>query len=151
MKNVRISKGALVLVCDGGRAILLRNEGDANAINLVVVEHLADGAGRTSSLGSDRPGKIGTPSARTRRAAFDEADLHAEAERRFLSQVATNVARRCDEDKIPGIVVISPPRVLGLVRELLPEKTKQLVLAEIAKDLGKKPVASIEDYLSRLG
>jgi protein required for attachment to host cells len=53
MKSIRIGWKDWVLVCDGARALFLRIDGDAEILNLVLVEHTNSDAGSTRGLGAD--------------------------------------------------------------------------------------------------
>jgi len=58
MDKLTIPRHALVLVCDGARALLFRNAGDAELVNLETVEHFAVSVPPAHDLGTDRPGRV---------------------------------------------------------------------------------------------
>ena len=52
----RIPHDCWVLACDGARALVMRNEGNAELLNLVLVDSTTRPEPPTQMLGSDREG-----------------------------------------------------------------------------------------------
>jgi len=75
------------------------------------------------------------------------APWHSLAVREFL----TGVARRLDEAVSAGetaaVVVVAPPRALGVLREAYTAAVRKAITAEIPKDYVNMPVAGIEKRL----
>lgn len=57
MSRIVIGRKAWVVVCDGGKALFLRNDGDADLVNLTVADHMGQHVEATRDLGVDQPGR----------------------------------------------------------------------------------------------
>lgn len=143
---MRIQHDSFVLVADGGKMRLFRNEGDADAPRFALVaaleaenppdrEQKCDAAGRTFSGG--------------RNSVYAETDFHREAERRFAREAAAMLDRVAGERRIDRLVIVADPRTLGVLRDHYTPRVARLVMSEVAKDLAKHPVADIERILCR--
>ena len=87
MFNLRIRSGDWVVVCDGGKALILENAGDAAALNLKTKEVHEQADAKTSEQGTDAPGRS-INSVDGRRSAMEQTDWHEQAEQRFLTELA---------------------------------------------------------------
>src|SRR3954462_11664538 len=87
MHNLRIHRGDWVVVCDGAKALILENAGDAVALNLKTKEVHAQTDEKTSEQGTDAPGRS-INSVGARRSAMEQTDWHDQAEQRFLVDLA---------------------------------------------------------------
>lgn len=87
MEQVKIPRNTWLVVCDGAKALVLRNDGDAELLNLIPVDVTFEVHPPTREQGSDRPGRV-YQSQGTARSAMEETDRHSEAVRIFLAKVA---------------------------------------------------------------
>ncbi|MFL0672409.1 MAG: host attachment family protein [Erythrobacter sp.] len=140
-----LPRGVIVLIADGGRMLLLRNTGDAQAPDLEVIAHRDRPAPPNRDLSSAAPGRSFS-SASPRRSAYDEGDPHARQEHAFLDAAAKIAARQIDQ-RTPGIIVAADPLSLGYLREHYPKPIADKVLAELAKDFTGMPVEAITAHL----
>jgi protein required for attachment to host cells len=133
MAHVRIKHGDWVFVGDGRKALLLRNEGDPDLLDLRRVEVREDNNPPSREQGSDGPGRsavnIGP------RSAIDTTDWHALEEERFAAAVAQRLNSAAEEGQFEHIVIVAPPKVLGELRQEFSKKLQGKILAEIDKDL----------------
>lgn len=145
--KLRIPHDAAIVVCDGKKALFLRNEGDEEYPNLKV-DRVAEAAetGRTGELGTDKPGRTQNVAGPT--SAMETTDWHARAERHFAEETARAVAALHDRDNKRKIVLVAPPKTLAALRETLGDTVQPSVLAEIDKDLTHHPVHEIERLLT---
>lgn len=145
MISIHLPHDAWILVGDGRKALVLRNEGDAVYPNLKTTQVLDGGrVPSTAELGTDKPGRA-VQSADGRRSGMDQTDWHELAETRFAGDVAQKLNARADE--ISALVVVAPPRTLAELRDSFSEKVRARVIAEVDKDLTKHPVHEIERLL----
>ncbi|MCM2474057.1 host attachment protein [Rhizobium sp. CG5] len=149
MNRNTIATKAWVIVCDGAKALFLQNVGTANAVNLSVVEQMSQPDEATRDLGTDRPGRA-FQSEGSARSAMEETDWHEKAEADFLLAVAGRLAALVENGDIQDMVLIAPPKALGLLRPALGAGINNVLRAEIAKDYVKLPVADIEKHLAAL-
>lgn len=147
MDNIKISARSWVIVCDGAKALLLRNEGDALNVNLAVVETFGQENLKDSELGTDRPGRS-YQSSGTARSSMEQTNWHEAAEADFLTGLVSKLSDMAFSKEIEDIVVVAPPVALGIMRPLYSTHLKAVVSAEVAKDLVKHPVKDIEKLLA---
>jgi protein required for attachment to host cells len=149
MAHFKIKHGDWVFVGDGRKALLLRNEGDPDLLNLRRVEVREDDNPPSREQGSDGPGRssvnIGP------RSAIDTTDWHALEEERFAASVAERLNRAAEEDQFEHIVIVAPPKVLGELRPEFSKKMQSKILAEIDKDLTHHTIPDIAKVLGVRG
>lgn len=129
---MRIANGTLILVADGREMLLLRNTGDEKYAVLSTVDHAESFSARTATQGTDAPGSthahIGN-----RHSTYDNTDWHQQDEDRFAATAADRL-RQAAGTGDSGIVVIAPPRTLGVLRKHYGKAVEGRLIAEIAKD-----------------
>ena len=137
-----------VAVADGAKALVFENLGTElePALHVLRKEELDNPP--TREQGTDRPGRrpdtgIG------QRSAMEETDWHDIAEERFLRAFAERLNRAAEAGRVARLVLIAPPRALGVLREALAGPAAGIVAAEIDKDLTNQPVDKIESQVSR--
>lgn len=79
---------------------------------------------------------------------MQETDWHDQAEKAFLAQIAGQLGDSMRDNGVTKLVLVAPPRVLGILRKRLDPSTRAAVSAEVARDLVKFPIPEIEHYLS---
>lgn len=143
---MQVIHGTSVLITDGRKALLLRNEGDADFPDLRLVRKWEEATPADRDLKVDAPGRsFSSHDHGTRRSAFDETDFHRQAEAQFAAELAEFLnAEKAREE----LVIVAPPRTLGELRGHLDRTTAERVTAEIAKDLVKHSIADIERLLA---
>lgn len=146
MADILLPKNGLVLVCDGARALMLKNEGTAEDLKLKSVEVFSEPHAPNREMGDDRPGRVYS-SVGGARSATEETDWHDQAEADFLKKIAAELDQLVAAEGVSHLVVAAPPKAMGLLRELLAEKTQAVIVAEVTKDLTKIPVAEIAGHL----
>lgn len=143
----RIPHDCWVLACDGGRALVMRNAGDAELLNFIAMDSIVDLEPPTRMLGSDREGRV-YQSVGAARSKVEQTDWHEQAEERFVANVAGKLSALARDEDIKNLVLVAPPRVLGRLRKQLGPRARSVVSAELAKDLVKFEVSDIEKYFS---
>ncbi len=80
-------------------------------------------------------------------------DGERSTERHELTLFAKEVAQRIDNDRIKHefdrLVIVAGPRMLGLLRQQLPDTCRGVIAGEIPKDLGQHGEDAIRDALPR--
>jgi protein required for attachment to host cells len=142
-----LANGALILVADGRKALVLRNDGPPAAPALTVLRDLAaDPNPPDRAQGTDRPGRVAKGE---RRAAVEGGDFHEAAEQRFAAAAAAAFAAAAAAAPRAPLAVAAAPATLAALRAALPEAVRGRVMAEIAKDLVNHPVPEIARVLAR--
>ena len=147
MSGLLIKHGEWIVVCDGAKALILENTGDGKFPNLKTVQVLEQKDLPTHLLGTDKPGRTHS-SAGHGSSAVTQTDWHNQAEQLFL----THLAQRLDADvasgKVKSVIMVAPPRALGVIRHAYSHALRAAIRTEIDKDLVKHPVHDIEKHLT---
>lgn len=77
-----------------------------------------------------------------------ETDFHEQAETEFALETAEFLNERVRIDDLDELVIVAPPRALGVLRKHLSREALAQLIAEIPKDLVKHPIAEIERLLT---
>jgi protein required for attachment to host cells len=130
---MQIKGGTLVMVADGSKMLLFKNDGDSKYPVLTTLAHEEIENPAASKQGTDTPGRSFS-SMGGRRSSYSETDWHRQAQERFAAQAEAELEKVSSHEQ-GGIVVIAPPRTLGELRKHYGMRVKQQLLAEIPKDL----------------
>jgi len=147
MSAMSIHSGEWVVVCDGAKALVLENVGDAKFPNLKTLEVLEQKDLATHELGTDKPGRSYS-SVGSGRSAVQQTDWHDQAEQAFLTHLVKHLDSAIAAGKTKSLIVVAPPRALGVLRPAYSHAVKAAVRAELDKDLVKHPVHDIEKHLT---
>jgi protein required for attachment to host cells len=147
MSELLIRHGEWVVVCDGAKALVLENIGDINIPNLKIVEVFEQKDLATHELGSDAPGRSHS-SVGHGRSAVEQTDWHDQAEHTFLVHLAKHLDSAIAAGKTKSLIMVAPPRALGMIRPSYSHALKSAVRIEVDKDLVKQPVHQIEKHLT---
>jgi len=134
-----------ILVAHDAGARIFDNEGPGKGIDLVEeIEHPA-GRARAAELESDRPGRsFRKNSADPRRAAMSPNEGPRErVVADFARELADNLRHGRMDNSYDRLVLVAPPKFLGLLRAALDRPTADCVVGSLDKDLA----ASKEDEL----
>jgi protein required for attachment to host cells len=147
MSELLIRHGEWVVVCDGAKALVLENTGDAKFPNLRTVEVFEHKELATHEIGSDAPGRA-TNSVGRARSAVEQTDWHDQAEKTFLLAVIKYLDAALTAGKTKSLIVVAPPRALGVIRPAYTHALHAAVRAELDKDFVKLPLHQIEKHLT---
>lgn len=145
---MNIHHNALILVADGQRYLLLRNEGDFKRPDLKVEASGTHAGQATHQLGSDQPGRAFASSG-SRRSAIEQTDFHQLEKDQFAAEAAALLARRAEAADFEELIVVAPPRTLAELRRHYDKSVLSRLVAEVDKDLTKHPIDEITAILSR--
>lgn len=144
---MKVPHNSLILVADGNKALLLRNIGDAEILDLRVeggAEH------------SDAPDRERRTDAKGRKASFNttqsesmegESDFHQQAENRFAADIAAELNRSALAGDLERLIVVAPPKILGELRKRYHKEVEKRLAGEIRKNLTGHAVTDIEQIL----
>lgn len=130
---MRVPKGTLVIVADGGGARVLRNVGAAFEPELVQEKVLTP-----QDLNDDGP--AGSIPPETRGEEIDEAT--------FAKQLAQWINQRALGEQLEGLVLMADPQTLGQIRRSLHKTVNDRLIGEIDKNMSNAP---LEDIVRALG
>jgi protein required for attachment to host cells len=144
--DLKIGSGEWVVVCDGGKALILENAGDARFPNLRTRETYEHKHPATRELGSDVPGRA-FASVGSARSAVEQTDWHDQSERYFLKTLASRLDAAVTAGEVDSLIMVAPPRALGMIRQAYSPHLRKAIRAELEKDYVKLPVSEIETHL----
>jgi protein required for attachment to host cells len=142
-----VPHNAYVFVGDGKKALILRNDGNTQLLNLKTERVFKDQNPPTHEQGTGRPGREHS-SVGPGRSSVSQTDWHDLEEHKFAHDVAAALEKIVRERKVEVLIVIAPPRALADLRKSFHGDVKKKIVAEIDKDLTKLPVAKIERHLA---
>ncbi len=148
MTAVAVHNGAWVLIGDGRRALFFSNHGDAEILDLRVIETRVEENPPTREQGSDAPGRAFAAAGAHARSAMGNVDWHELEEERFARAMADRINAAAESGELKEIVIVAPPRTLGEIRKDLSAKAQSKVAGELDKDLTKHPLPEIEKALA---
>ena len=146
MTKIRIGTGDWIVVCDGGKALILENRGDRLFPNLHTREVHEQPNPSTHAQGSDAPGRVHQSNG-TGRSSVEQTDWHDESERSFLKTLAERLDLAVTSGETSAVTMVASPRALGMIRSDYSAAVRKALHGEIAKDLIKLPVYEIEKQL----
>jgi protein required for attachment to host cells len=142
-----VPHGTHVMVVDGSRIALFRNNGPHAAPKLELIEQERDIAPRTSEIGTDQPGR-GFQSVGGHRAAYEQSDYHQLLEDGFATKASAKLETLLADSDAQAILVASP-RVLGVMRKQMREQSRKRLLAEIDKDYAGRAGEEVAAMLAK--
>jgi protein required for attachment to host cells len=148
MTELSIQRGEWVVVCDGAKALVLENTGDEKFPNLKTLEVFEQKDLATHELGAEKPGRAYSPAGHGVRGTIEQTDWHDLAERDFLVHLVKHLDAALAAGKMKSLIVVAPPRALGMIRPVYSHALKSAVRAELDKDFVKLPVHQIEKHLT---
>lgn len=149
LSELALGHGTWLAVCDGTTGLLLENKGDHAHPNLKSRDVLRHDNPPSHEQGSAPPGRSFN-SVGAQRSSMEESDFHAQQAEAFLKTFAAHIDRHVREAGIPALVLIAPSRALGLIRKMLSDDVRRVLVGELDRDYVKLPLHEIEHHLARL-
>jgi protein required for attachment to host cells len=147
--TMRVPHDAWIIICDGRKALFVHNTGTPAKPSFRVAETFRAPYNPAShDQGDDRPSRT-VQSVGARRSAIEMTDLHDQEERAFLGGAARIFSDFVLRQRARALILVAPPRALAVLRDQLGVPARDLVVAEIAKDLTRHPMADIERILAQ--
>ena len=173
---MQVPHNTYVLVADGRKMLFLRNDGDAQALNLKVelaeeqsnpadrdqktdmaggamgtqmgasAPAAAQGGGNTAYASRKGGGGQGGAFAPAR-GTFEETDFHQLEEDRFAAEAADMLRKRALARKFDKLIIVAPPRTLGELRKHYHKEVEARLMGELGKDLTGHSIPDIEKAL----
>ncbi len=149
MTKIKLRHGEWVVVCDGAKALVLQNVGDEKFPNLQTREVLQQDDPPTHAQGTAPPGRVQQSAGiGSERSAVEQTDWHDQAETAFLAKLMKRLDQAVTTGQTKSLIVVAPPRALGVIRQHYSHALRGALRAEIDKDLVKMPVHEIEKHLA---
>jgi protein required for attachment to host cells len=143
---MHIPNGGFVLIIDGRKMLLFRNDGDEEYPDLHVVDRDAQPDRPDREQKSDAPGRTGFLAA-GRSSSYDETDFHRQGEERFAARAIRRLNGRAQAGEFDKLVIAADPRTLAEMRRHYGKALQRALIAEVDKDLVNHPLVDIERIL----
>jgi protein required for attachment to host cells len=128
-----------IAVADGAHARILLHASPEGGTKTIPKEIYADHAEFTHELGDERPGRTFNSVGNTRHAVEPHVDLHERREEEFLQKFALHINDSFAKDAFDQLIIVTPPRALGILRKNLSDQIRKHIIAEIGHDLAQRP------------
>ena len=150
---------ALVLVADGRKMLFFRNHGDENQIDLRTEAHDERADAKDSELKTDLAGTaahgagaagrgIGAVAGgHVSRPTMEETDYHQQDEDKWVKDAADELKQSALRNDYEALVIIAPPRALGVLRKELHKEVEKRIVKTLNKEMTARPIPDIEDLL----
>jgi len=145
---MRLSAETLLVLADGSKAVFFRNQGFNGQVRLKQLQRFGIKNLASHEMGWDRAGRAFAPVG-ARRSAYEIPDFHEAEEARFLEDIAQAIEGEMSQGQFFKLVIMAPPRALGLLRELLSSDTLDKVSLVLPKDYLNTPISDLEEILTR--
>lgn len=137
---------ALVMVADGKKVLFLRNQGDAQQIDLRTEAHDERSDAMDRDLKTDAPGAQ-QPRVGMGRDTMEETDFHQLEEDRWVKDAAEELRKRALRNDFDALAIIAPPKALGVLRKELHKEVERRIVVTVNKEMTDRPIKDIEDLL----
>ena len=141
-----IPHGALVFVGDGKKMLFLRNKGDSELLDLRTESHDERSDAMDRDLKTDAPGTQ-SPRVGIGRDTMEETDFHQQEEDRWVKEAAEQLNRRALRNDYDALVIVTPPKALGVLRKELHKETERRIVLTVNKEMTDRPIPDIEELL----
>ena len=141
-----------ILIAHGAGARLFESHGPGKGLELVQQLEHPEGRARDSDIDTDRPGRsFRKNSADPRRAAMSRSESpHDHAIASFARDLAQKLQQGRMQNEFGRLVLVAPPRFLGLLRSSLDAPTLQLVVGSLDKDLARADEAELVKHVGEV-
>ena len=139
-----------ILVADGARARILKNEGPGKGLQSAVGEEFHHALPKTSEMGTDRPGRSHESANSTRHAMENPVDWHRFEKEKFAREMAKVLDQANNAGAYDRLILVAPPKTLGDLRGALANATRKKVTGELDKDLTQITLGELPGHLNTL-
>lgn len=139
-----------ILVADGARARILKNEGPGKGLEAAMDQEFRHKLPSTHELGVERPGRVQESANAARHAMENPVDWHRFEKEKFAKEMAGVLDKAAAAGAFERLILVAPPRTLGDLRAALGAAAKKKVTAELDKDLTHVPVGDMPGHLGGL-
>lgn len=143
----RLQRFERVVVFDGSRLAIYRNEAQPPALDLKLESHKSQNNPPTRQQGTSPPPR--TNDSLGRRSAMESPNYHQIAEDRFAREIAVDLASDLDNGVFGHVVIVAPPAALAVFRKSASEGLRKAIVLEINKDLTKHPPKEIAGIVAK--
>lgn len=137
-----------IVIADGARARIMQNNGPGKGVEPVKDLVFEGDHSPSIDIQADKPGRSFDSVGNARHAMTPTSDAHDELKAKFVKQIASALEDRLDAYN--RLILVAPPKALGLLRKSLPAPVVNKVKGELGKDLTQLPNAELPPHLDGL-
>jgi protein required for attachment to host cells len=137
-----------IVVVDGGQARFLQWAGKKSGAREIPGQVFTQQVPRSKELGRGRPARVQESGGPARHGVEPRTDAHAEQENTFLSDIVRQLLEAYEADAFDHLVIIAPPKALGVLRQMLPKKLADCIAFDIDKDLTGHTDSAISEVVN---
>ena len=123
------------VVADGARARFYRSNVGGTRIEPALDYELVADKRPSRALVTDKPGRTKDRMAHGRHAMEPSTDPHVHEQKAFALKIAEVLDEHRNSNDFDELVIVAPPKMLGYLREAMPDALRKRVRREVAKDL----------------
>lgn len=139
-----------VLVADGKRAAMFRNDGPGRGLEPLAGHRYETELLPDRDLRSDRPGRTFDSVGDQRHGISPPTDYHRLEKERFAEGIAARIETAALANEFDRLVVVAAPQTLGVLRGALRKHATEKLVGTVDKDLTEHSAADIASHLGRI-
>ena len=138
-----------IVLADGKHARIYEQVAHGAKLSAVVDHEMTaeDAHAFARELGTDRPGRAFDPASGRPHAMEPHSDPHERSKAAFAHRIASRIDDAVEAKRCRRIVLIAPPKMLGMLRAELGPAASACVVASAAKDLMRIPVVDLQSHV----
>ena len=144
------AKVTWILLADGATAKVFEYRGPGEGLRAVDDLMFDQTPLKAGEIVTDRPGRSFSSVGHGRSAIEPSSDPVQVRERRFVEHVAQVLERRHQEKAFDRLIVAAAPTALGDLRPAFSKSLRDVITAEIPKDLTNLPTPQLEKHFADL-
>lgn len=137
-----------VLVAHDAGARVFENKGPGKGLVQLESVDFEDGRRHNGELNSDRSGRAMDRGGQSGHSFEPHQDAKSHAIEHFAKQLAHDLGRALREGSFDKLVLIAPPRFLGILRSNLDAQTERALRGTVAKDLPRANPQELARHLA---
>jgi protein required for attachment to host cells len=141
-------KTTWILIADTATAHVVASSGKADELTEVEDIRLQGDASPSRELAADRPGRAFDRAGDGRHGMEPPTDPHRVEQERFVREIAAVLGEAAQRQRFDRLVLVAPPRFMGLLRDALPPGVASKVGAELTKGLTRLSIHELPDHLA---
>jgi protein required for attachment to host cells len=139
---------AWILVVERAKALIYESHGPGLPLKCVSELDNPRGRLREREVNSDRPGRAFDRVGGGRHAHSSEEDVADHDARTFVAQLIEQLEQGRSRHAFVRLVLVAPPKLLGMLRAAMPEALGAMVAATLPKDIAHRGADDIRERLS---
>ncbi|MBF0246794.1 MAG: host attachment protein [Alphaproteobacteria bacterium] len=136
-----------ILVADGARARIVRNEGPGKGLSAALDYEFAASHAPTRDFGADKPGRSQGGGGASH-AKAGKVDWHTFEKQLFAQEMVKVLDDAHGKGAFDSLVLVAPPKTLGELRKGMNGKLSEVVRAEVGKDLTHLNLHDLAEHLA---